>query len=419
MSHPTERDAARAPVSYRDVLSVPGYGSLLIAQAVSRLGDSVHYVALVALVFSLTRSGLSVSVAVVFEALPVILFGAVAGAIVDRLPRRRVMLAADVIRGGLALLMAQASTVPVIYALAFGLALAGVFYGPAYQALLPGVVPRHVLGRANALSWSAVQSSHVLGAAIGGAAVALVGPHGAFVLNAATFLVSALLLLRVPEPRVTDTPERSRLRTEVRQGVAFIGADAFIRRLLAVQVLAVLSVGGTGALLIVLARQQLRVDEADFGLLVAAIGVGAFAGPLLFGRLVDRIDSPVLVFIPYLVRGIIDAALAFLTGFWVPAALLVLYGINTSTGGIAYTTLLQRRIPAGYHGRVFSAFNMVWQTGRIASLTVAGLLVDVFSVQAVYIGGGALLIAAGLLGLTALPLATSVPPPDTAEPTHG
>ena len=127
MSHSTGPDASRRTVSYRDLFSVPGYSPLLAAQAVSRLGDSVHYVALVALVFSLTRSGLSVSVAVVFEALPVIMFGAVAGAVVDRLPRRRVMLVADVVRCGLALLMAQTSTIPAIYALAFGLALAGVF----------------------------------------------------------------------------------------------------------------------------------------------------------------------------------------------------------------------------------------------------------------------------------------------------
>lgn len=168
------------------------------------------------------------------------------------------------------------------------------------------------------------------------------------------------------------------------------------------QLLAVLSVGGTGALLIVLATEQLGVDEGDFGLLVAALGVGAFTGPLLFGRLVDRLDSPVLVFIPYLVRGLIDAALAFATGFWVPAALLLFYGINTSTGGVAYTTLLQQRIPSDYRGRVFSAFNMVWQGGRLASLALAGVVVDILSVQSLYIGAGALLILAGLLGLRAM-----------------
>jgi MFS family permease len=400
--------------SYRALLSVPGYPELLAAQAISRVGDSIHYIALVALIFSLTGSGLAVSGAVVFEALPVLAFGALAGAVVDRLPRRRVMITADVVRAGLAVLMSQASAVPAIYALAFGLALGGVFHGPAYQSLVPAVVPAHILGRANALSWSSVQSAHVLGAAAGGATIALVGASGAFLLNAATFALSATLLLRVREPAsAAATVRQTRLRTEARQGIAVIRADRFIRRLMLVQLLAVLSVGGTGALLVVLAAEQLGVDEADFGLLVAAIGVGAILGPLLFGRLVDRVDSPALVFIPYLVRGVIDAMLAFLTGFWLPAVLLLVYGMNTSTGGVAYTTLLQRRTPADYRGRVFSAFNVVWQGGRLASLALAGVLVDVLSVQALYVGAGALLVLAGLLGLRAMHAASDPAPAST------
>ncbi len=389
-------------LNYRALLSVRGYPELLTAQGVSRVGDSVHYIALVALIFSLTGSGLAVSGAVVFEALPVLAFGALAGAVVDRLPRRRVMITADLARAALAVLMSQATAIPAIYALSFGLALGGVFHGPASQSLVPAVVPARILGRANALTWSTVQSTHVLGAALGGAAIALVGASGAFLLNAATFLLSALLLLRVPEPAApTSTVRQTRLRSEARQGIEFIRADRFIRQLLVVQLLAVLSVGGTGALLIVLATRQLGVDKRDFGLLVAAIGVGAVIGPLLFGRLIDRIDSPVLVFIPYLMRGLIDAALTFVTGFWVPAALLLLYGINTSTGGVAYTTMLQRRIPAEYRGRVFSAFNVVWQGGRLASLALAGVLVDALSVQILYIVAGVLLVFAGLVGLRA------------------
>ena len=88
------------------------------------------------------------------------------------------MVTADMSRCGLALLMTQTASVPAIYALAFGLALAGVFYGPAYQSLLPAVVPAGVLGRANALSWSTVQSSHVLGAAAGGTPWPLSGRPG-------------------------------------------------------------------------------------------------------------------------------------------------------------------------------------------------------------------------------------------------
>jgi MFS family permease len=399
--------------SYRSVLRLRGYPSLLGAQAVSRIGDSVHYVALVALIFSLTGSGLAVSVAVVFEAVPVLLFGAVAGALVDRYPRRRVMVAADLVRCGLALIMALATSLPVIYALAFGLALGGVFYGPAYQALLPALVPGRVLGRANALSWSTVQSSHVLGAALGGGAVAVLGASGAFVVNAVTFLASALALLRVPEPPSSGAPaEHSSLRREAGEGLRVIRRDPFVRGLLGVQLLAVLSVGGTGALLVVLAQEQLGLDTAAFGWLVAAVGMGAFIGPLLFGRLVDRTDSATLIFIPYLVRGIVDAALAFLTGFWLPALLLLLYGVSTSTGGVAYTTLLQRRVPPDYRGRVFAAFTMVWQGGRLASLMLAGFVVDVFSIEVLYVSAGALLLLAGLIGLRLAPSAIgSMPGP--------
>ncbi len=163
-SRPTSTGAGEPILGYRSLLAVRGYPAILAAQAVSRVGDSVHYIALAALIFSLTGSGLAVSGAVVFEDLPVLAFGALAGAVVDRLPRRRVMITADLARAALAVLMSQATAIPAIYALAFGLALGGVFHGPAYQSLVPAVVPARILGRANALTWSTVQSTHVLGA---------------------------------------------------------------------------------------------------------------------------------------------------------------------------------------------------------------------------------------------------------------
>ena len=117
------------------------------------------------------------------------------------------------------------------------------------------------------MSWSTVQSSHVPGAALGGAAIAWIGPSGAFALNAATFLLSAVLLLRLREPALPPRggDPSARLWADARRGVTFIWADLFIRRLLGVQLLAVLSVGGTGALLVVLATEQLQIETSEFG----------------------------------------------------------------------------------------------------------------------------------------------------------
>ena len=397
---------------YALLAASPSFRRLAAAQMLSRVGDSIHYVALVVLVFNLTRSGLSVSGTVIFEALPAVLFGTLAGAVVDRYPRRRVMIAADLGRAGLAFAMAAASSLPQIYAIAFGLALGALFHGPSVQALVPDVVGQDVLGRANAIIWSGIQSSHVLGSALGGAIVSAIGPRAAFVVNGATFLLAAGLVAAIRLPAVSatvDAPVRRGLWYEAAEGFRYATRDGFVRGLLVVQLLAVLSVGGTGALLVVLASEQLGVDGARFGLLVAAIGAGAFTGPLLFGRWLDRHPTPSFVFMPYLVRGVIDASIAFMRGFWLPAVSLFVYGVNTSTGGVAFTTLLQQRVPESLRGRVFSTLNVEWQIGRLASIALAGILVETAGVQAVYVLAGVLLVAAGLFGLR---LMRSVPDKD-------
>lgn len=392
---------------YRTLARNREFRQLWLAQSVSRAGDSIHYVAIVVLIFNLTGSGFAVSAAVIFEALPVVLFGTLAGAVVDRYPRRSVMIAADLTRAALALLMARATSAPEVYALAFGLSLAGLVSGPSVQALVPGLVDRDVLGRANALLWSGVQSFHVLGSALGGGVVALAGPRGAFVVNAATFLASAALLLRVREPAShEDSRSAPRLSSGACEGIRYAVGDPFLRRLLVVQFLAVLSVGGTGALLVVLAQEQLGVTGGDFGLLVAAIGAGAFLGPVILGHLFDRRQSTAFLFIPYGLRGVIDATLAFTRGLWLPAGLLFVYGLNTSTGGVAYTTILQRRVPDAYRGRAFATLGVVWQIGRLLSIAAAGIVADLVSVRFFYVAAGALLILAGALGLRLITFAT-------------
>lgn len=224
----------------------------------------------------------------------------------------------------------------------------------------------------------------------------------AFVVNGATFLVAAALVAAIPRPAASptvDAPVRRSLWHDAADGFRYATRDTFVRGLLVVQLLAVLSVGGTGALLVVLAREQLGVDGARFGVLVAAIGAGAFTGPLVFGRWFERQPTPSFVFIPYLVRGVIDAGIAFMRGFWLPAASLFVYGLNTSTGGVAYTTLLQHGVPESLRGRVFSILNVEWQMGRLASIALAGVVAENFGIRAAYVGAGALLLAAGLLGL--------------------
>ncbi|MDP9389189.1 MAG: MFS transporter, partial [Actinomycetota bacterium] len=178
-----------------------GFRRLFVAATVSRWGDTFSSIALVVLVYRLTGSGLKVGVTVAFEIAPVLLFGFLAGAVVDRLPRRRVMVAADLGRAAIALALAAfGHSLPVIYVAAFGLSALTVFFSPAAASVVPALVEPDELVGANAGLWSAAVVSQVALAPAAGALVAGVGPEVAFVVNAASFVVSAAVLAGLELP---------------------------------------------------------------------------------------------------------------------------------------------------------------------------------------------------------------------------
>jgi predicted MFS family arabinose efflux permease len=385
------------------LLARPAYRRLFAAQTISRWGDTFNTIALVVLVFRLTGSGLGVTGAVIAEITPVLLLAPVAGAVIDRLPRFRVMIAADLWR------MALAAALPLVdqhlaavYAVAFGLAAGAVFFNPAASSVLPSIVDEEELVAANSGLWSAAVISQIALAPLAGALVATVGVAPAFLVNAASFAVSALVLvgLRLPG-RPASTAAGSWL-ARIGEGARLLAADRLLRLLALAQLLAALSAGATSALLVVLAGRQLRVGPGGFGLLLAAIGVGAALGPLLLAHLVSDPCRPALVFGPLLLRGLVDLVLAWTRSLPVALGALAVYGVGTSMGMVTYNALLQAEVPTEARGRVFAGFDLLWQTGRLASLALGGLAADALGVQAVYVLGGVLLLAAGTVGLAGL-----------------
>jgi hypothetical protein len=169
---------------------------LFLAHSVSRAGDAFNTVALVVLVFELTGSGLGVAGAVMFEVLPVLLLGPVAGLAADRLPRRQLMVGADLFRTVVALiLVAVADSVGAAYAVAFGLSAGAVLFNPAAGSLLPEVVGEDDVVTANSAMWTAAVTGQIDLAPLAGFVIAAWGAEVAFAINAATFGASALLLV--------------------------------------------------------------------------------------------------------------------------------------------------------------------------------------------------------------------------------
>ncbi|MFP5317692.1 MAG: MFS transporter [Acidimicrobiia bacterium] len=403
-------------------LRSPPFRRLFAAQTISRWGDTFNAVALVIAVFRLTGSGVQVAATVAFEIVPVLLLGFVAGAVVDRRPRKRVMVAADVGRAAVALALAVGGEhVALLYAGAFALSAGSVFFNPAAASLLPGVVERDELVAANSALWSAAVLSQIALAPLAGAIVAFAGPGPAFAVNAASFLLSAALLRGLPEGAPAPaapigTPTR-RL-ADVAEGLRIVRSSRFLGTLAAVQALAALSAGATSALLVVLADRHLDAGPGRFGMLIGAIGVGAGLGPLALRRLLADPRRPSLLFGPYLLRGGVDLALAASSSFPLALVSLAVYGVGTSTGMVTYNSVLQSTVPDRLRGRVFACYDVVWQTARLASLGLGGLLADGLGVRSVYVLGGALLLAAGGLGLVRLRTADHLSVPEPA-PTAG
>jgi MFS family permease len=237
-----------------------------------------------------------------------------------------------------------------VYAVAFGLAAGGVVFNPAANSVLPSIVDEDELVAANSGLWSAAVISQIALAPLAGALVATVGVGPAFLVNAASFAASALLLVGLRLPGRPAATAAGSWLGRVAEGARLLIGDRLLRLLGLVQLLAALAAGATSALLVVLAGRQLRVGPDGFGLLLGAIGVGAALGPLLLARLVSNPRRPAWVFGPLLLCGLVDLVLATTRSLAVAMGALAVYGVGTSTGMVTYNSLLQAESPPRYAG---------------------------------------------------------------------
>lgn len=195
------------------------------------------------------------------------------------------LIGADLFRAALALTLVWPQGAWHVYAVVAGLVTGGVFSNPTVQAVIPALTTEEQRLAANSVSWSTSRLVQIAGSAVVGGLIALVGTNAAFALNAASFIVSAALLTRLPIParagRVDDHSKRGMrgYLADARAGFGYALRDRLVARLLLVQALASLAVGATSALLVVLAERHLNLSPAGFAWLIGAIGLGALIGP--------------------------------------------------------------------------------------------------------------------------------------------
>ena len=394
--------------SYAEVARSPSYFPLWAGQLISNFGDTLHYIALVVLVFQLTGQGAAVAVLVAAEIVPVLLLGPVAGVVIDRFDRKHVLIAADVVRAALVLSLIWTQNVWHVYVVAAGLAAGNTFFNPTVQAVIPVLTTEEQRLAANSVSWSTGRLVQIIASAVAGGVIAIIGLRVAFALNAATFVVSAVFIAKLHIPAHAGQLGAGTKRglsdyfADAHAGLQYAIHDRFVSRLLIIQSLASFAVGATGAMLVILSEQHLGLSPAGFAWLIGAIGVGALLGPFIPNTFASDYRDARWLFVPYVIRGIGDVLIAVFVPLPIALVILFIYGLNTSTGMVVFSSTIQGAIPDAVRGRVFTLLDVSWNAMRLLSLAIGGVMVDVIGIRPVFWTGGGLLAAAGLLGLMLL-----------------
>jgi MFS family permease len=405
---PITRRLGQVGKSYAEVIRSPRFFRLWLAQLTSSFGDTIHYIALVILVFQMTGQGVAVAVLVAAEIIPVLLLAPVAGVVIDRFSRKGVLIGADLFRALLVLSLVWPQGLWHAYVVAAGLAAGNTFFNPTVQAVIPALTTEDQRLAANSVNWSTGRLVQILAAAAAGGLIALIGTSPAFILNAATFLISVPLIAGLPIPKHAGqlgegvTRGLRKFGNDARAGLRYAFGDRFVSRLLLVQATASFATGATGAMLVVLSERHLQLPPAGFAWLIGAIGLGALIGPIIPNALARDYRDSRWLFIPYVIRGIGDILIAIFVPLPIALFILFVYGLNTSTGIVVFNSTIQTTIPDSVRGRVFTLLDVTWNGMRLLSLGIGGIFVDLVGIQPLFWVGGGLLTFAGILGLALL-----------------
>ena len=402
---PEELRAERPPTTDRplELLRRRDFRRAYVAVAISELGDAFQYVALmwVALVAGGPLGVIAVRLA---DSVPALVFGFHGGLVADRHDRRRTLVAADLVRFlalvpvAIAGLAGHLPLVALVVA-AFALTAATTYFAPAYGALLPSLVERRNVQAANGLVRATADALSVAGWALAAALLAVLPISAFFALNAASFLISALLFRSVRQHGKGDAEREDRPR--MWEGIAALRG----RRALAVAVVA-LAVGVTissGTWMVgvpQLVRATLDSGAGSFSLLAAAYAVGSItAGAFLARHPIRRkARASLLAWMLYL-PGFTLFALA--TSLWPALAGAVAAGMGQSSAFLLITSAAQEEVPDQVLGRVMGLVTLVHRGAHATALLLVAPLFAIVPARAVFAGAAAALPAVGLVGLAA------------------
>jgi len=388
------------------------FSALWTGQLISLLGDRIHQVALAFVVLNATGSPIAVGAVFLVATLPNLLFGPIAGTLVDRWDHREVMIVSDLLRAGVVLLIpvAVATNVALAYPLVFIVTTISIFFRPAKGAILPRLISGEDLVAGNSAMWVAETFADIGGYVLAGLFVALLGSQLplAFWADAVTYVASALLIASISVAPIKRTAQEIAIRgegflAELREGWRFLRGETVLLANTLQATVGQFMLGIFLALTPVYAQDSIDAGTLSastaYSFIEGAIGAGNLIGGFAIGLIGSRIALGRMVILGYAWTGGCVAALALTGNLGAAIGLSFGAGVGNLAFVIPSQTLVQRRTPVALMGRLLGLrFSLVYGSMTIA-MGVGGILGEAFGAAPVLGVFGLVTVVAGLAGL--------------------
>ena len=381
-----------APLRHRD------FRLLWTGMTVSLLGDGIFLVAMVWQAYELWNAPAALSLLGIGMTIPTLVFLLPAGVLSDRLDRRSLMLWADI---GRAVVIAALAVLSLTGLLTFWelmalVALYGVgtaFFTPAFEAIVPDIVPAADLAAANSLDqFVRPVALRLAGPALGGALVAGVGTGAAFALDAASFVASTVAVFLMRPPAHPRSEHVASSASAVKEGLRFVRSRVWLWGTLLSAAIAYLAfMGPAEVLLPYLVKNELHASAGDLGLVFAAGGVGAIGAALIMGQRGHPGRDVTVMYATWTLATLAVAGYGLATASWQLMVACLAFNALETVGTIVWATVKQRHVPASMLGRVSS---LDW----LISIGLLPLSFALTAPVAGLIGVRATLIGAALIG---------------------
>jgi MFS family permease len=397
------------------VLSHRNFAYLWFGQILATFGDKFTEIAIPILIYQLTGSALQLGLAFIFQVVSALLFGMIGGVMSDRWDRRRTMIGSDLIRAGLILIIPLAMVSPfsigvklaILYSLIFLIACVKQFFLPAKIAIIPEIVPKKKLMQANSLDQAAMKLSEFAGYATAGLLIHYGGVTPAFLTNAGTFLISAVLIWLMHTQVQTAELEKTikAIIKEIRDGLDHVKNVPILAGTVVLSLIAPMALGATMPLLIIYVDQVLRGGAREFGLMEAFFGLGLSVGVILVGKFGSDKDRWSILSL-----GVLGIGAGMLLTFGIPMLLadystallmsvaLPLFFLTAMANGAIFLeirTIVQENTPQRMIGRVFAVITVTSSAAAAAGAAMAGIA-ETIPVGVVFLGWATFLLLTGV-----------------------